>query len=162
MPREKRPIHPLMHVPVPWVFVLAYFAGVGLQRLLPVAIVRADSPLKVVFLCAGLGLVAAGFVIGGWCLWMFRKAGTTTVPFKVSSRLITTGPYRFTRNPMYVAVTSVYVGETLIFQHVFSFALLFFVLAYLNWIVIPVEEKQLAATFGEDYDAYRARVRRWL
>jgi hypothetical protein len=95
-------------------------------------------------------------------LLIFRKPRTTTVPGKASSVLVTWGPYRFTRNPMYVSLLLAYLGEAGILRQIWPVALLPLVLAYLNWIVIPVEEAKLSQVFGEAYETYRARVRRWI
>ena len=63
---------------------------------------------------------------------------------------------------MYVGLTLAYLGEVGILGHLWPLALLPLVLAYLNWMVIPVEEARLTETFGGEYEAYRGRVRRWI
>jgi len=149
-----------MHVPVPWVFILAYLVGVGLERVwpLPVSATSAAFAIGVV----GWALFWMGAVVAGWCLLIFRSAKTTTVPGQASAALVTHGPYRFSRNPMYVSLMLVYLGETGILKQAWPVALLPLVLTYVNWIVIPVEETKLKVVFGMDYDDYCARVRRWL
>ena len=107
-------------------------------------------------------LFAAGVAIAVWGQVLFRKAHTTTVPGQTSSRLITSGPYRFSRNPMYVGLVLAYLGVAGLLQQVWPVTLLPFVVAYLNWIVIPVEEARLRDAFGAVYDRYVASVRRWL
>ncbi len=152
------PLRFLMHVPVPWVFVLAYLVGVAVERALRPA---ASVPSTIVP-AAGAVLLALGVVIAGWSLTLFRRARTTTVPGKASASLVTSGPYRFTRNPMYVALSLAYLGEAGLLKQFWPVALLPLVLAYLHWVVIPVEEARLREVFGEPYDRYRASVRRWL
>ena len=63
---------------------------------------------------------------------------------------------------MYVSLTAIYIGEAFIFKASWSLVVLLCVLVYVNWIVIPVEEKKLAETFGRDYEAYCRGVRRWV
>jgi protein-S-isoprenylcysteine O-methyltransferase Ste14 len=84
------------------------------------------------------------------------------VPGESSSRLVTWGPYRFSRNPMYVGLTIAYLGEAFLLRQVWPAVLLPVVLAYVNWVVIPVEQARLTDVFDAEYVAYQRRVRRWL
>jgi protein-S-isoprenylcysteine O-methyltransferase Ste14 len=154
------PFRLLMRVPVPWVFVLTYLIGVGLEYVWPVR-VSGEASARVT-LSLGAALFALGAVIAGWGLVTFRRAGTTTVPGKPSSQLVTWGPYRFSRNPMYVGLATAYLGEAFLLRQVWPAALLPIVLAYVNWAVIPVEQARLAEVFDAEYAAYQRRVRRWL
>ena len=149
----------LIHVPVPWVFVLNYLLGVALQYLEPIR-VEWEPPLDVSV--AGAVLFVIGAAIAGWGWMTFHRAGTTRVPGKASTSLVTWGPYRATRNPMYVGLSLAYLGEAGLLRQAWPPLVLPLTLAYLNWIVIPVEEARLHEVFGAAYDAYRARVRRWL
>jgi len=154
----KNPVRFLLHVPVPWVFVLTYLLGVALEHAHSSAI----SPTgAVVSTKAGAVLFAIGAVIAGWGLVLFRKARTTTVPGKLSGKLVTWGPYRFTRNPMYIGLVLAYLGEAGLLKQIWPVVLLPFTVAYLNWTVIPVEEVKLEEAFHEEYEQYRLRVRRW-
>jgi protein-S-isoprenylcysteine O-methyltransferase Ste14 len=148
------PLRWLMRVPVPWVFVLAYFLGCAVERLRP-------SDLRA-GLAAGIVVFSLGAALAGWGLATFHKARTTTVPGLASEHLVTWGPYRFSRNPMYVGLSLAYVGEAFLLRQAWPLALLPLVVAYVNWVVIPVEEAKLTEVFGSEYEAYRARTRRWL
>ena len=149
----------LLRIPVPWVFVLGYLAGVGVERALrPTLAVEA---LPVLPLAGGV-LFIVGAAIAGWGLLTFRRARTTTVPGETSAQLVTWGPYRVTRNPMYVGLTLAYLGEAGILRQFWPVALLPLVLAYVNWVVIPLEETKLGEAFGAEYERYRGRVRRWI
>src|SRR5262245_30897123 len=154
------PFQLLMRVPVPWVFVLTYLIGAALEFVWP-ARLGGDVSGRVT-LSVGLVLFALGVVIAGWGLVTFHSARTTTVPGKASSQLVTWGPYRFSRNPMYVGLATAYIGETFLTRQVWPAALLPIVLAYVNWIVIPVEQARLTEVFGAEYATYQRRVRRWL
>jgi len=148
-----------MLIPVPWVFVLTYLAGVGMEHVLPLHMSLEVLPGVSV---AGAALFAIGASIAAWGLLTFRKARTTTVPGQASSQLVTWGPYRLSRNPMYVGLTLAYLGEAGILKQVWPAVLLPLTVAYVNWVVIAVEEGKLRDVFGEGYEQYRARVRRWV
>ncbi len=155
----KNPIQYLMRVLVPWVFVLTYLLGAGLEFVRP----RSISPMSaLVSTICGAVLFIVGAVIAGWGLVIFHKAGTTRVPGQLSVKLVTWGPYRFTRNPMYVGLTLAYLGEAAMLKQVWPALLLPFTLAYLNWTVIPIEETKLGEVFKDEYEQYRLRVRRWI
>jgi protein-S-isoprenylcysteine O-methyltransferase Ste14 len=149
----------LIRIPVPWVFVLAYLVGVGLEdvffhgHFFP-AITLVTEIAIIVFL--------AGAVLAAWGWLLFRKARTTRVPGQASTVMVTWGPYRFTRNPMYLGLIVAYLGEAGILRQLWPAILLPLVFAYLNWIVIPVEEEKLQQSFGKGYEEYRTRVGRWL
>jgi len=147
-----------MRIPVPWIFVLTYLIGVLLEHARPLGLLSSLSWVGV----AGGVLFALGGALAGWGLFTFRKARTTTVPGQESSQLVTWGPYRFTRNPMYVGLTLAYLGEAGILRQTWPVFLLPLTLAYLNWIVIPVEESKLREVFERDYDLYQTRVHRWI
>ena len=155
----KNPVRFLLHVPVPWVFVLTYLIGVVLERVHHATISPAAA---LVSTTAGAGLFAVGAVIAGWGLVLFRKAKTTTVPGKLSGKLVTWGPYRFTRNPMYVGLVLAYLGEAGLLKQLWPAILLPLTIAYVNWTVIPVEEAKLEEVFPSAYQQYRSRVRRWI
>ena len=160
LPDATRVVHPLLRVPVPWVFVLGYFAGLALQRL-----VGAPQPApatRTALWLAGLALVVLGVGLAAWCLLLFRRARTTTVPLEAPSTVVTRGPYRLSRNPMYVSLTLIYLGECAIFAQLWPFITLLPTLVYVNSVVVPFEEAQLRATFGDSYCDYCATVRRWL
>lgn len=149
----------LLRVPVPWVFVLTYLAGVGIEVAFhPGGFFRhykSLTPMGLVIFALGAGVAAWGWVI-------FHKARTTRVPGEDSTTLVTNGPYRLTRNPMYVGLSLAYVGEAAILHQIVPVLLLPLMITYLNRVVIPVEEERLRAVFGAKYEQYQSEVRRWL
>jgi protein-S-isoprenylcysteine O-methyltransferase Ste14 len=152
------PVRFLLHVPVPWVFVLTYLLGVALEHVLPRTISPTAASISTI---AGAVLFAVGAVIAGWGLVLFRKAKTTTVPGKLSGKLVTWGPYRFTRNPMYVGLVLAYLGEAGLMKQIWPIVFLPLTVAYLNWTVIPLEEVKLDEAFHDEFGQYRLLVRRW-
>lgn len=117
----------------------------------------------------GRGLAAAvlfglGAASAGWGVAAFRRAQTTmspTVPERVAA-LVTTGIYRWTRNPMYLGLVLAATGWALVLGNAVAFAGVPALAAYLRWFQIRPEERVLAGRFGADYAAYCARVRRWI
>ncbi len=148
-----------MHLPVPWVFVLSYLLGVALEFARPWTVSPAAARASVI---TGAVLFGVGAVIAGWGLMIFHKARTTTVPGESSAKLVTWGPYRFSRNPMYVGLSLAYLGEAALLKHIWPVLLLPLTLAYLNWTVISVEEAKLQEAFQDEYKQYRVSVRRWV
>ena len=110
------------------------------------------------------GLVLMGLAIGLilWAALHFRRLRTAIIPFQPSTALVTSGPYRFTRNPMYLGMALIYVGAALLFDLRWALLLLPLVLLVIQTRVIALEERYLEAKFGDEYRAYRSRVRRWL
>ena len=93
---------------------------------------------------------------------MFRIIGTAVRPDRPTTAITTGGPYRFTRNPMYLALAVLYTGIAVVADSVWAFGLLVPVLLIMNWGVIGREEKYLDGKFGDEYRRYKASVRRWL
>jgi protein-S-isoprenylcysteine O-methyltransferase Ste14 len=153
-------VSPVMRIPVPWVFILVYLAGVAIQRVLPIAI--RPSQLASIIRAAGFVSVVVGIGFAFSALGIFKKTKTTTVPHETPSTLVTSGPYRFTRNPMYVGLTLIYLGVAGTRLEIWPAIVLPLLLAYVNFVVIPVEEQSLRGVFGDAYQEYGARVGRWL
>ena len=160
--QEDASVSTVMRVPVPWVFILVYLAGVTVQHFLPI-VIRLPS-LASIIRVAGFVFVGVGIAIAFSALGIFRKTKTTTVPHETPSTLVISGPYRFTRNPMYVGLTLVYLGVAGTRNEIWPVIVLPLLLAYVNvnFLVIPVEEKNLRGVFGDEYQKYGERVGRWL
>jgi protein-S-isoprenylcysteine O-methyltransferase Ste14 len=149
----------LLRIPVPWTFVLTYLAGAGLEAIFHTGeFMRSYDFLTPI----GAVLFVLGAVIAGWGWFIFHREHTTRVPGQTSTTLVTWGPYRFTRNPMYVGLFFAYLGEAALVRQIVPVILLPLTIIYLNLIVIPLEEKRLREVFGAEYGRYVNRVRRWL
>lgn len=153
-------INPVTRIPPPLMFVATFVASAGLQRLDPLTI-HSLSIIKVSHLI-GTGLVGMGLLLAAICIGMFVYVHTTIIPFGTATRLLTSGPYRVTRNPMYLSLVITYLGVAALLTQVWSLLLLPIPVAVIHRIVIPGEEERLRATFGEAFMDYCARVRRWL
>lgn len=111
---------------------------------------------------AGLAVAAAGAVLAIWCVITFALVGKgTPAPFDPPRRLVVQGPYRFVRNPMYMGAGLALAGAALFYRSaaLLGFTALFLVATHL--FVVCYEEPTLRRMFGEEYEAYRRRVRRW-
>jgi protein-S-isoprenylcysteine O-methyltransferase Ste14 len=111
---------------------------------------------------AGMLVGLAGAAVALWCVATFAVVGRgTPAPFDPPRRLVVRGPYRFVRNPMYLGAAVALAGAALVYQSVAlaGYTVLFLLLAHC--FVIWYEEPHLRRTFGQEYDAYCARVRRW-
>ncbi len=150
----------LLRIPVPWVFVLTYLVGVALQIIFPINIRSQGALFFIKILGIVLFLIAA--IFASWSQILFRKAKTTTTPGERSAKFVTSGPYRLSRNPMYISLTLAYIGEVGLLAQTWPLFVLPLVVAYINRIVIPLEENLLKKDFGEEYKNYCTQVRRWL
>jgi len=153
-------VPPVMHIPPPLWFAAAFFAGWGLQLLVPLTV---HSPTIVLASRAmGFGLLVCGGLIALSCFVMFLLARTTVIPFGRASSLVTRGPYRFTRNPMYLSLVLSYLGGVGLLVLPWALVFLPVPLAILNWVVIPFEERRLREAFDGEYAAYCEKVHRWI
>jgi protein-S-isoprenylcysteine O-methyltransferase Ste14 len=109
-----------------------------------------------------LTLIVGGLLLDGMAAGLFRRRGTAVEPWKPSTVLIIEGPYRFSRNPIYVGFAITYAGLAVAMDSWVALLLLFPCLVVVDRFVIQREERYLATEFGAHYEAYRARVRRWL
>jgi protein-S-isoprenylcysteine O-methyltransferase Ste14 len=109
----------------------------------------------------GVLLLVAGGAFGFWAERTMTHAGTSFRPDRPATTLVTWGPFRYTRNPLYVSATAIYLGVTLLVNALAPFLVLPFLLALLHWGVIRREEYYLEQKFGDTYRDYRLRVRRW-
>jgi protein-S-isoprenylcysteine O-methyltransferase Ste14 len=150
----------LLQIPVPWVFVLSFLIGLVPQIFLPVHL---HSHQVILFIkIAGVTLFVLGAILAAWSLIIFHKAKTTTTPGEISKKLILSGPYRFSRNPMYISLTLAYLGEAWFLVQPWPLLILPLTIAYINWVVIPIEEGLLKKEFKEEYQDYCNRVNRWI
>jgi protein-S-isoprenylcysteine O-methyltransferase Ste14 len=108
-------------------------------------------------LCLGLSIAVSGIVA-------FRRARTTLNPIKASSAsaLVSSGVYRFTRNPMYLGLLLVLFAWAMLLSNPLALLLLPVYVLYINRFQIIPEERVLASLFGTEYSAYKESVRRWL
>ena len=109
-----------------------------------------------------LVLIVGGLLLDGAAAGYFRRIGTAVEPWKPSTALATRGLYGLSRNPIYLGFAITYLGLSIAMDSIAALVLLVPCLWVVDRFVIQREEHYLAAKFGSEYEAYRARVRRWL
>jgi protein-S-isoprenylcysteine O-methyltransferase Ste14 len=108
-------------------------------------------------------LIVAGVALAVSAALLFRRQGTEINPTSASNRaLVTSGPFRFTRNPMYLSLVIVALGVAIWIGAWPMFVAPVAVFATTNWVHIPFEEAKMRRQFGLDFDAYCRRIRRWI
>jgi protein-S-isoprenylcysteine O-methyltransferase Ste14 len=141
------------NVPVPEVYVILLTAGIAIHFFLPVRI----------FPGAWLGRATGGLVLLAALLLAAQAVGAAAeIDIARPARVVISGPYRFSRNPMYLAWTFITVGIGLIVNSGWVVMLLPGAVLFTHLVVIPREEQALERRFGQGYLAYKNRVHRWL
>ncbi|MGI9223127.1 MAG: methyltransferase family protein [Woeseiaceae bacterium] len=139
------------------ILLIALVSSYALNRYLPV---REIVPELIRYLGA-VPVLAAIWIVGKSAL-RFRRHDTTVMPYEKSSALVTDGFYEYSRNPMYLAMLLFPAGVAWLLGSVTAFLPLPFMYGILRFRVIAMEEAMLEETFGEEYLAYKRKVRRWL
>ena len=145
----------MKHLNLPPVWLAAAIAGAWV-------LARIWAPLGNALVWPGYALIVAGLALAVWAAVAFRRARTTIVPHQSPSALVDTGPYRFSRNPIYLADLIILAGVALLLGAPLALIMLvpfYFVLLHL--FILP-EEAVLAQELGQPYLDFCARVRRWL
>jgi protein-S-isoprenylcysteine O-methyltransferase Ste14 len=146
-----------VRIPPPLIYLVGFLAGVGLEAAFPIPGLPSALELLALFLGAAIWLA-----LDGSAMAFFRSARTSMVPMRPTSALVISGPYRITRNPMYVGMAFLHAGLALALGMIWSLVLLPVVLLVVHRQVIAREEGYLEAKFGDEYRDYKKRVRRWL
>lgn len=149
-------ISPMVHPPVVALMfiVMAYFLG----RFVPLPFPPAPVWLRYL----GLALTFVGFLLGLGAFLEFRKARTTLDPHSSSRQVVSSGVYRFTRNPIYLGFLLMVIGLPLNSGIYWGLVMAPFYMTTMTRLVIEREEAYLEKKFKGKYTDYKARVRRWL
>jgi protein-S-isoprenylcysteine O-methyltransferase Ste14 len=148
----------MLKLPPPaWTFLYLIIAG-AVSWLYPW---RALADLRLVWL--GLALATIGFAISFGAVSLFRREGTELNPASETNKsLVVRGPFRFTRNPMYLGLVIFTLGIAFWVGTLPMFAVPLLVFATTNWAHIPFEETKMRRQFGSAFDNYMSQVRRWI
>jgi protein-S-isoprenylcysteine O-methyltransferase Ste14 len=149
--------NPRVIAPPPFIYAGALTAGLLANRrlrlsFLPRRLARTLGPV----------VILVGFIVGLLGVREMRRAGTNVDPYEPATAVVTGGPYRFTRNPMYVGFTLMYVGISAWANALSPILLLPAVQRLMRRGVIEREERYLERKFGDEYLQYKGRVRRWI
>jgi protein-S-isoprenylcysteine O-methyltransferase Ste14 len=141
----------------PHYLVLSILSIVGIDSLLQVPFVS-----SAIALVGGLLFLLSGIVLAASAARLFSKAKTGIVPFSESTKLVVSGAYRFTRNPMYLGMFFCLIGVTLLVNNVLGLLVLLLFFFIIRQKFVLKEEVQMQETFGDDYAQFKARIRRWI
>ena len=110
----------------------------------------------------GIPLILVGFWLNIWTDQIFKKLETTVKPFEKPSAFISEGPFKISRHPMYLGMFLALLGEAVILGSVIAFLIPLAWITTIEAIFIPTEERSMQDIFGNEYQEYRKKVRRWL
>lgn len=142
----------------PLVWALAAIVGIGLGWLVPLPFV----PKAVPAIWLGGALFALALALFTWAIATMTRAGSNVPTSMPTVSIVDTGPYRFTRNPIYLGMMLSLVGLAIAFDSLWSLLMLVVFFLVIRYGVVAREEAYLERKFGEAYRSYRARVWRWL
>lgn len=145
-------VWPPIALGVPWL------AGWLVSTLVGDPVSLSSAGLDVV----GWVLLTAFCVWNGWCLWLMHAHRTALLPGGSTRVIIERGPFAVSRNPLYVGLVVLYLGAALVVGSFWALVLAPVGVGLLWWGAVVPEERYLAERFGDEYAAYRRRVRRWL
>ncbi|MDP9563286.1 MULTISPECIES: methyltransferase family protein [Rhizobium/Agrobacterium group] len=145
--------------PPPLIYLGALLLGLLAERFVSLRSFGIDWRLLAT---TGVLLFVAGVAMMLAAAGLFRRLGTNAPPTQPTTLIVTTGPYRWTRNPMYLAMALIYAGLAIGFDGPIALTLLPLVLIIIQTQVIAREERYLEAKFGDEYRRYKVEVRRWL
>ncbi|WBE24733.1 methyltransferase family protein [Denitrificimonas caeni] len=148
---------PYFILPAPLVYVAFFLLAWVLSSIWPWPL--PENPWTLFF---GWMAIDASVLLMLWTAWLMLWRKTTLNPYGKPQQLLTEGPFRVTRNPIYVADTLFYMGAALLFADVWVWLFLPVVLVAVSFGVIRHEERLLMQHFGDDYRNYMNKVRRWL
>jgi protein-S-isoprenylcysteine O-methyltransferase Ste14 len=144
-------------IPPPLYFAGGLALGMALNTLVPLPI--GGRPATAV---AGTTVAAVGLALAKAGASAVVRHGTTIVPHRAVATLVTSGPYRLSRNPMYTGLAVAHLGATLLLDSWWPATLWPLAVLAVDRLAIRPEERYLTERFGRAYTDYRARVRRWL
>jgi len=148
--------NPGIKVPPPLIYVVPLLLGSLLDRRRHISFLPRGAARAM-----GWPLLGGGVVLNGWFLKTIRDAEVPIRTDKPVPKLTTEGPFRYTRNPSYLALAMIYAGIALLRNSLWAILLLPLVVKVMQREVIGREESYLERTFGEEYLTYKAKVRRW-
>jgi protein-S-isoprenylcysteine O-methyltransferase Ste14 len=146
----------IVHIPTPiWLIALVIVALVADFSL--------HSPALVQHRPTGIALIVLGIALCTWGLLTFRRERAEVRPSSdVHGTLVARGPFRFTRNPMYLGIVVIGVGAAFVAGTWLMWLVPIAIFALDELVIIPFEERSMERTYGDAYRAYQARVRRWI
>ncbi len=149
----------LERVPPPVFFFACLLLGWALGFTWPLSLGLKALPVR---LALALPLFLLAVSIGVWAFHTFRRGRTSPMPFGTPAELLTSGPFRLSRNPLYVALILSLTAFSALLDSAWVLASVPVLALALDHFIIPGEEARLRQVFGDRYTAYSGKVRRWL
>lgn len=146
-----------LRIPPPLLYVAPLGLGVLLNLVFPVRLLPTGTALLV-----GGGIAVLSFALGLPAFLLMRRAGTSVKPHLPTTAIVTRGPFRLTRNPLYLSLLVLYLGLALMANALWALLFLPVLAILVHFLAILPEERYLEQKFGAAYLNYKARVRRWL
>ncbi len=146
-----------VRTPPPVVYLGLIILGVGLHFRWPMNFLPIETRVPL-----GLSIIVLSFVLFGWVVRTFLASKTSLDHRKPTTALISSGPFRFSRNPIYVSMTLFGLGLGVLFDNLWIVLLMIPAVLIIRFFVISREESFMESKFGEDYLRYKAAVRRWI
>jgi protein-S-isoprenylcysteine O-methyltransferase Ste14 len=144
-------------LPPPVTYLIGLVLGIAIGWILPIPLSMGSIGL----LIAAVTMTVGGLLLAAAAV-TFSRSGTALDPRQATSKIVQSGPYAFSRNPIYLGFAFVYLAFAFAFSSVWAIAFLLPVLMFIDRNQIPREETYLERKFGEEYRSYKSRVRRWL
>lgn len=151
--------HPGVYIPPPFIYLVLFLLSYRIQALKPLPLLWLQS------LSGNLLswiLIVAATILSSVALLRFIKTGNTVVTIKPAKSLQTTGIYRYSRNPMYLALLLLYTGLACLVGNLWTLILIPVLILIMNGYVIRREEQYLRQKFEDAYTAYLKQTRRWI
>lgn len=149
---------PEIIAPPPLLYIGAFVIGCVAHAIFPLPMIASGLVVR----AGGTLLLAASGIFARWAFVTMRQHGTSASPRKRSAALSTSGPFAFSRNPIYLAMSGLYIGATALLNSWWPMLSLAPLLLLMHWGVVLREERYLLAQFGDVYAEYKASVPRWL
>jgi protein-S-isoprenylcysteine O-methyltransferase Ste14 len=146
----------MIRPPIAW--GLAVIAGLALNWLVPLPFMPAALPAR----WLGAIVFVLALALFGWAVVTITMAGSNVPTYRPTTAIVARGPYRFTRNPIYLGMFLALVGLAIAFDTLWLLLVLVPFALVIRYGVVAREEAYLERRFGDVYRGYRARVRRWL
>jgi protein-S-isoprenylcysteine O-methyltransferase Ste14 len=141
----------------PIMLAVLLLVGLGLRFLAPLAFISS----RVGFIL-GIGVITAAFSFFFWAVFTMRRGGGSIPTNEPTDTIVNSGPYRYSRNPIYLSMVVLLVGVALVSNSLWFVVLAAVAMVLLSWGVISREEIYLERKLGVEYASYKAAVRRWL
>ncbi len=141
----------------PVIFGVALLTGIVIDVVYPLPNIPIGIQLGI-----GIAIVISGILLIRSSMTSIDRAGTTYDPYAVSTALVTTGTYRYTRNPGYLGLAVIQFGLAVMIDSIWILLTTIIAIAVVNQFVIKLEEEKLGRSFGQEYQNYIKQVRRWI